>query len=753
MTTQCPICRSSVDVDDAKAVDGAKTQCPLCDEVFLVRPLAGNGASKPSSGSTNAGKTSTPSSGNASRRLLEEDVEGASPRVLVAHDSHAFGDVVRALLEEEGFDVEVVHDGDQAMKVIVDRPPLIAILEAGLPKKFGFQLCAEVRALPDAPAVRFLLVASIYDRKRFASQPTLANAPDDFVEPRNMELELLPTGRRLLRGRNDATASRPAASTPQTAARRVAEPAPVPPTTAPAVARPAEPNSVSRAAVGEDDFKDLFEDSAFQNTGSGEASPAAEAETPIALRDVDDLLNTGSGPALEEDDLLANMLEDSDSLETRREDPDDKSENTSEDPPEEKSSRESDDDELLRTLMQMASSEGLEPSKPTLEDDEVLPEGSEEVRAAARVEPDEDSLLGGILEDDDGDIADIAVPREAPRDEPTGRAPREGPMDLPSSGGSVPEVWRTDAEDAKLAAETDADELEKLLRGDSAAIPQPPRAAPDAKSDSRPKPAPVAPASSGRDDVIRMSEFEMDAPAPRPSNGGGSSAFELDGGDDLKAALEDAGDSRSPGGVMPASGSAGTPTVLKGPAAGKGIITGAIEDESDALIAVPGTGGGGGNSFSATESISGDDDEKSLAEAKVPMDDELDRLLSGGSSPRAPDNSATKPGLGPRPLPADDIAKGRAGVVVPAPNGANGEHEKARRLAKLIVGDILLYNADRIPDAVKSGTFFEVMKGDIKDGRDFYDEKVPADIRRERDYIQEVLEEVLQSKRKELGLS
>src|SRR5687768_2586405 len=116
MTANCPICRSSVEVDDAKlGADGVKAQCPLCEEVFLVRPPA---ASPPPAPAAKSGGTASASasrdgsgSGSASRRILQEDADGATPRVLVAHDSHAFGDLCKTLLEEEGFDVEVVHDG------------------------------------------------------------------------------------------------------------------------------------------------------------------------------------------------------------------------------------------------------------------------------------------------------------------------------------------------------------------------------------------------------------------------------------------------------------------------------------------------------------------------------------------------------------------------------------------------------------------------------------------------------------------
>ena len=80
-------------------------------------------------------------------------------------------------------------------------------------------------------------------------------------------------------------------------------------------------------------------------------------------------------------------------------------------------------------------------------------------------------------------------------------------------------------------------------------------------------------------------------------------------------------------------------------------------------------------------------------------------------------------------------------------------HEKAQRLARIIVSDIVLYNQESIDEAIQEDRFYEIFKGDIKDGRDFFEERVPEEIRRENDYLQDRLESLLAEKRKELGLS
>lgn len=80
-------------------------------------------------------------------------------------------------------------------------------------------------------------------------------------------------------------------------------------------------------------------------------------------------------------------------------------------------------------------------------------------------------------------------------------------------------------------------------------------------------------------------------------------------------------------------------------------------------------------------------------------------------------------------------------------------HEKAQRLARIIVSDIVLYNQESIDEAVQENRFYEIFKGDIKDGRDFFEERVPEEVRRENDYLHDRLEGLIAAKRKELGLS
>jgi predicted Zn finger-like uncharacterized protein len=74
--------------------------------------------------------------------------------------------------------------------------------------------------------------------------------------------------------------------------------------------------------------------------------------------------------------------------------------------------------------------------------------------------------------------------------------------------------------------------------------------------------------------------------------------------------------------------------------------------------------------------------------------------------------------------------------------------EKARRFARIIVSDIALYNQEAVVEGLKNGTFYELLKTDIDEGREIYDKRVPEAIKRQKDYYQEAFDNFIQSHQK-----
>jgi predicted Zn finger-like uncharacterized protein len=79
------------------------------------------------------------------------------------------------------------------------------------------------------------------------------------------------------------------------------------------------------------------------------------------------------------------------------------------------------------------------------------------------------------------------------------------------------------------------------------------------------------------------------------------------------------------------------------------------------------------------------------------------------------------------------------------------EFDDARRLARLILSDIIIYNAEKVEEGVREGTFFELLKTEIEDGRNYYESRVPFKVRQRTEFFHETLQQFVDMKREELG--
>ena len=78
------------------------------------------------------------------------------------------------------------------------------------------------------------------------------------------------------------------------------------------------------------------------------------------------------------------------------------------------------------------------------------------------------------------------------------------------------------------------------------------------------------------------------------------------------------------------------------------------------------------------------------------------------------------------------------------------DYDEARRLARLILSDIIIYHAAKVEQGIRDNNFFDVLKGEIDEGRQYYDSRVPPRIRRDTEIFTETLQQFVQMKREEL---
>ncbi|GGP33811.1 response regulator transcription factor [Saccharothrix coeruleofusca] len=123
---------------------------------------------------------------------MDESVTG---RVLVVDDDATVRDVVRRYLELAGHEVELVGDGERALRRCAEHPPDVVVLDLMLPGVDGLEVCRRLRARGAVPVV--MLTALGEEEDRIAG---LQLGADDYVtkpfSPRELALRVTSVLRR-----------------------------------------------------------------------------------------------------------------------------------------------------------------------------------------------------------------------------------------------------------------------------------------------------------------------------------------------------------------------------------------------------------------------------------------------------------------------------------------------------------------------------------------------------------------------------
>lgn len=90
-------------------------------------------------------------------------MENSSPKTKIAlvEDDHFLSKVLAFRLREEGFDVAVAADGEEAIKVIKKDKPNLVLLDLLLPKKSGFDVLAEIKADENTKKIPVIILSNL----------------------------------------------------------------------------------------------------------------------------------------------------------------------------------------------------------------------------------------------------------------------------------------------------------------------------------------------------------------------------------------------------------------------------------------------------------------------------------------------------------------------------------------------------------------------------------------------------------------
>jgi signal transduction histidine kinase/DNA-binding response OmpR family regulator len=114
---------------------------------------------------------------------------GGVSRILVVDDLAASAETLMTLLEMEGFEVRVAHEGQEALKLAREFRPDVVLLDIGLPGMNGFEVAHGLRAQPESQGA-LLIALTGYGEAESRSRSAQAGFDFHMVKPADVNLLL-----------------------------------------------------------------------------------------------------------------------------------------------------------------------------------------------------------------------------------------------------------------------------------------------------------------------------------------------------------------------------------------------------------------------------------------------------------------------------------------------------------------------------------------------------------------------------------
>lgn len=121
-------------------------------------------------------------------------------KILIADDEPNIVLSLEFLMKREGYEVRVAENGDDALAQVAEFMPDLVLLDVMLPRRNGFEVCQQIRASPQSPDVKVVMLtakgrdtemqkglalgANAYITKPFATKELVARVRELLDAPR-----------------------------------------------------------------------------------------------------------------------------------------------------------------------------------------------------------------------------------------------------------------------------------------------------------------------------------------------------------------------------------------------------------------------------------------------------------------------------------------------------------------------------------------------------------------------------------------
>jgi predicted Zn finger-like uncharacterized protein len=170
MVVICPKCKVRLKVVDEKiSAEGTRFKCPRCTALLLVKKPA------------------------PQAKTLDKE------KILVALEDKGVAERIQKILAAERYKVTTALDGIEAMVKSLKELPFLSLLGVSLPKIQGFEVCKRLKSRTETKDMKVILIASLYDKKRYHRDPDSFYGADGYLEDHQIE-DMLITKIRDLKG-------------------------------------------------------------------------------------------------------------------------------------------------------------------------------------------------------------------------------------------------------------------------------------------------------------------------------------------------------------------------------------------------------------------------------------------------------------------------------------------------------------------------------------------------------------------------
>lgn len=131
---------------------------------------------------------------------MAKSSESKSSRILIVDDNQQNCELLDAYLADEGYQIEMVYDGQQTLDAVARQQPDLILLDIMMPRLSGYEVCHRLKSSEQTRGISILMITALAEMSDI--EKGIDAGADDFLTKPINKLELITRVRSLLRVRH-----------------------------------------------------------------------------------------------------------------------------------------------------------------------------------------------------------------------------------------------------------------------------------------------------------------------------------------------------------------------------------------------------------------------------------------------------------------------------------------------------------------------------------------------------------------------